>query len=153
MNSIAQDTNKISGFTSLFSDICSIIEDAREQAHRAVNISLTLRNWMLGERIAREKLNGEERAEYGKQVITSLAKELTNKYGKGFERVSLYNYLKFYRCFPKIVDAVRQQLAKVDSVRQQLEKVDAVSGQSEILNAVRTKSKSSLPLSRRSDCA
>ncbi|EFA92971.1 hypothetical protein HMPREF0650_2038 [Hoylesella buccalis ATCC 35310] len=47
---------------------------------------------MLGERIAREKLDGEERAEYGKQVIATLAKELTHAYGKGFERVSLYNY-------------------------------------------------------------
>ena len=47
---------------------------------------------MLGERIAREKLDGEERAEYGKQVITTLAKELTHAYGTGFERVSLYNY-------------------------------------------------------------
>lgn len=71
------------GFSSLYSDICSIIEEAREQAYRAVNVSLTLRNWMLGERIAREKLDGEERAEYGKQVITTLAKELTHAYGKG----------------------------------------------------------------------
>lgn len=89
MDNHIQDTT---GFSSLYSDICSIIEDAREQAYRAVNVSLTLRNWMLGERIAREKLDGEERAEYGKQVITTLAKELTHAYGKGFERVSLYNY-------------------------------------------------------------
>ena len=44
---------------------------------------------MLGERIAREKLDGEERAEYEKQVIATLAKELTHAYGKGFERGSL----------------------------------------------------------------
>ena len=147
MNNNIQDTNQISGFTSLYSDICSIIEDAREQAYRAVNVSLTLRNWMLGERIAREKLDGEERAEYGKQVIATLSQELTHKYGKGFERVSLYNYLKFYRCFPEIVDAVSLQSAKVDAVRQQLGNVDAVRGLSEILNAVRAKSKSIEPLS------
>ena len=34
----------------------------------------------------------KKRAEYGKQVIATLAKELTHAYGKGFERVSLYNY-------------------------------------------------------------
>jgi predicted nuclease of restriction endonuclease-like (RecB) superfamily len=136
-------------FDNLYHDVCSIIEDAREQAYRAVNVSLTLRNWMLGERIAREKLDGEERAEYGKQVITNLAKELTSKYGKGFERVSLYNYLKFYRCFPEIVDAVSQQLGNVDAVSGQLGNVDAVSGQSEILHAVSAKSKLPLPLSGR----
>src|SRR5574344_2744416 len=114
-------------FDNLYHDVCSIIEDAREQAYRAVNVSLTLRNWMLGERIAREKLDGEERAEYGKQVIVSLAVELTERYGKGFERRSLYDSLKFYRCFPEIVNAV--------------------SGQSEILNALRAKSKAPIPIS------
>lgn len=44
MSNNKRDTNQISGFNSLYSDICSIIEDAREQAYRAVNVSLTLRN-------------------------------------------------------------------------------------------------------------
>lgn len=96
MSNNKRDTNQISGFNSLYSDICSIIEDAREQAYRAVNVSLTLRNWMLGERIAREKLDGEERAEYGKQVIATLAKELTHAYGKGFKFNSLYQYINTY---------------------------------------------------------
>lgn len=96
MSNNKRDTNQISGFNSLYSDICSIIEDAREQAYRAVNVSLTLRNWMLGERIAREKLDGEERAEYGKQVITTLVKELTHEYGKGFKFSSLYQYINTY---------------------------------------------------------
>lgn len=132
-----QDNNQMNGFTSLYSDICNIIEDAREQAYRAVNVSLTFRNWMLGERIAREKLDGEERAEYGKQVIVSLAVELTERYGKGFERRSLYDYLKFYRCFPEIVNAVSGQFGIVN----------AASGQSEILNALRAKSKAPIPIS------
>lgn len=75
--------------------------------------------------------------------------ELTHAYGKGFERVSLYNYLKIYRCFPQIVDAVSQQSAIVDTVRQQLGNVNTMSGQSEIVNAVRTKSKDSFSLSRK----
>jgi hypothetical protein len=144
------NSNKVkslNNFTLLYDDICSIIEDAREQAYRAVNVSLTLRNWMLGERIAREKLDGEDRAEYGKQVIDSLAKELTNKYGKGFGRALLYEYIKFYRSFPEIVYAVSGQLEKVGAASQQSENVHAVSGQSEILNAVSTKSKLSLSLS------
>ena len=101
-------------FDSLYHDTCSIIEDAREQAYRAVNVSLTIRNWMLGERIAREKLDGEERAEYGKQVIANLAKELTNKYGKGFERRSLYDYIKLFCCVREMVDSVngRSRLGK-----------------------------------------
>lgn len=94
------------GYKSLYSDVCTIIEDAQQCAYRAVNVYLTLRNWQLGERIAREDLDGATRAEYGKKVITTLAEDLTNKYGKGFDFSSLYQYVRFYRLFPAILDAV-----------------------------------------------
>jgi predicted nuclease of restriction endonuclease-like (RecB) superfamily len=107
-------------YRALYDDTCTIIEDARGRAYKAVSISLTLRNWQLGERIAKDELDGAERAEYGKRVIATLAQDLTVKYGKGLDRKSLYNYLKFYRCFPEIVDAVRPQSGKVGSVSRQL---------------------------------
>lgn len=107
-------------YRMLYSDACAIIEEARQRAYRAVNTYLTLRNWRLGERIAREELDGAERAEYGKRIIETLAKDLTEVYGKGFDKISLYNYLKFFRLFPEIVDAVSQQSGKVGAVSQQL---------------------------------
>ena len=104
----------------IYSDTCVIIEEARERAYRAVNVALTLRNWMLGERIAREHLGEDGRAEYGKRIIASLAEMLTEKYGKGFDRKSLHNYVRFYEMFPEIVDAVSPQSEKVDAVSRQL---------------------------------
>ena len=115
------EVNLNHSYDLLYSDTCIIIEEARNYAYRAVNIALTLRNWQLGERIARENLDGAERAEYGKKIITELSRDLTNKYGKGFDRISLYNYLKFYRCFPEIVGSVSQQSQIVDAVSQQSE--------------------------------
>lgn len=106
-------------YDTLYTDTCLIIEQARDYVYRAVNVALTLRNWQLGERIARENLDGAERAEYGKQIVTELSRDLTSKYGKGFDRISLYNYLKFYRCFPGIVGAVSQQSQIVDAASQQ----------------------------------
>ena len=97
-------------YKALYSDACAIIEEARQRAYKAINTYLTLRNWRLGERIAREELDGAERAEYGKHVIERLAEDLTKVYGKGFDRKTLYNYLKFYRLYPEIVDAVSRQL-------------------------------------------
>ena len=47
-------------------------------------------------------------------------------YGKGFERKSLYNYVKFYRLFPEIVDAVSRKSGKVDAVSRQSDILDAV---------------------------
>lgn len=110
----------------LYADACAIIEDARERAYRSVNVSLTLRNWQLGERIAKDELEGAERAEYGKRVITTLAHDLTAKYGKGFDRSTLYRYLLFFRMFPGIVAAVRPQLEILDAVSRQSQNVAAL---------------------------
>lgn len=107
-------------FDSLFEDTCVIIEQAQNKAIRAVSIALTLRNWQIGRRIAREELDGAARAGYGEQVIQRLSEKLTSKFGKGYDRISLYNYTKFFRLFPEIVDAVSQQSGKVDAVSQQL---------------------------------
>lgn len=113
-------------YNRLYSDACTIIEEARTQAYKAVNVALTLRNWKLGERIAKEELDGAKRAEYGKYVVATLAKDLSAKYGKGLDRKSLYNYLSFFRFYPKIVDAVSRQSGKVDAVGRQFGKVAAM---------------------------
>lgn len=97
-------------FDILFEDTCAIIEQAQNKAIRAINVALTMRNWQIGQRIAREELDGAARAGYGEQVIQRLSEKLTSKFGKGYDRISLYNYIKFFRLFPEIVDAVSQQL-------------------------------------------
>ena len=112
--------NYQSQIDSLFKDTCSIIEHAQTKAFYAVNAALTIRNWCIGKRIALYDLDGANRAEYGKKLITNLAKRLTEKYGKGFDKISLYNYLKFYKLFPEIVDPLGQQSENVAPVSQQL---------------------------------
>lgn len=96
----------------LYGDVCVIIEQARDNAYRAVNVQLTLRNWLIGERVAKEELQGEARAAYGKQIISELSKKLTDHYGAGFDFSSIYQYIKFYRLFPQILDAVSPELRK-----------------------------------------
>ena len=107
-------------FDNLFEDTCSIIEQAQNKAIRAINVALTIRNWQIGQRIAREELDGAARAGYGEQVIQRLSEKLTSKFGKGYDKISLYNYIKFFRLFPEIVDATSQQSQIVDAVSQQL---------------------------------
>ena len=93
----------------ILKDMCGIIESSQKAAHQAVNILLVQRNWLLGYRIAEEELGGQERSEYGLQVIKKLSKELTSRYGKGFDRGTLYRCLKFYKMFPEIVATLGQQ--------------------------------------------
>ena len=48
-----------------------------------VNQSLTIRNWLFGHYIVEYEQNGEDRAKYGDQLLTELAKDLKSKGIKG----------------------------------------------------------------------
>ena len=93
----------------ILKDMCGIIESSQKSAYQAVNTLLVQRNWLIGHRIAEEELGGEERSEYGLKIIKKISKELTQLYGKGYDRSNLYHCLKFYKTFPQIVDTVCRQ--------------------------------------------
>ena len=93
----------------ILKDMCGIIEPSQKSAYQAVNTLLVQRNWLIGYRIAEEELGGEERSEYGLKIIKKISKELTQLYGKGYDRSNLYHCLKFYKTFPQIVDTVCRQ--------------------------------------------
>lgn len=94
---------------NILKDSKQIIELSKEVALRSVNVVLVQRNWLLGKRIATEELKGNRKANYGKEIIDNLSKELTKEYDKGFDRSNLYHYYTFYKLFPKIVDTVCRQ--------------------------------------------
>ena len=81
----------------ILKDMCGIIESSQKAAYQAVNTLLVQRNWLIGYRIAEEELGGDERSEYGLEVIKKISKELTQRYGKG------------YKTFPEIVDTACRQ--------------------------------------------
>ena len=79
-------------------------------AKKAVNISLTLRNWLIGCYISEYKLSGADRAKYGEQLLTELAKKLRDV--SNCNRRQLYRYLRFYRFYPQIVGSLPPQFEK-----------------------------------------
>ena len=93
----------------VLNDTRQIIDAAQKTAFRAVNVLLVERNWLLGKRISDEFMSGSGQDRYGKQIIFQLSKELTNLYGRGFEKVSLYRYVRFYQMFPEIVSTLSTQ--------------------------------------------
>ena len=80
-------------------DISAIIETSQRHAIRAVNIALLKRNYLIGKRIDEEILSTRSE-DYGKSIIKNLSAFLTKKYGSGFDKSSLYTYVRFYRFFP-----------------------------------------------------
>ncbi|MFK7857169.1 MAG: YhcG family protein [Granulosicoccus sp.] len=97
---------------SLLSDLKALIEQGRNQATTAVNSALTVTYWHVGQRINEEILHGQ-RAEYGKQVVISLAKTLSVAYGKSFEARNLRRMMQFADVFPdfEIVSPLVSQLS------------------------------------------
>lgn len=81
---------------ALFDRIVTILEEARGNVVRAVNTGMVTAYWLIGREIVEALQGGEERAEYGKEVIESLSKRLTERYGKGFSEQSLQNFRRFY---------------------------------------------------------
>ena len=77
---------------NVLQDVCLIIELARDYAYQSVNVALVERNWFIGYRIAEEELKGENRANYGTEILKKLSKELKKEYGKGFELRNLYYF-------------------------------------------------------------
>lgn len=86
----------------LYADVCKIIASAQSEAFRAINVALVQRNWLIGKRIAEEELKGNDRAEYGAEIIKQLSDLLTRDFGKGFTKTNLYQFYQFYKSFPNI---------------------------------------------------
>ncbi len=77
MDEIAKDEEQ------LYNDLCGIIDDVRGRIATYVNTGVCLTNWYVGKRI-KEDILYNQRADYGKQILKNIAKQLMNKYGSGW---------------------------------------------------------------------
>jgi len=100
-------------FISLIGSIQQIHDELAVQASRAVNISLTLRNWLIGCYIAEYELSGSDRASYGDSLLIELANRLTGLKVSNCNRRQLYRYLRFYRLYPEIVGTMSPEFRKL----------------------------------------
>ena len=80
-------------------EIKKILINARQKAYTAVNSAMVEAYWKIGRRIVEEEQSGRERAEYGKEIIKNLSKELTEEFGKGFGERNIRNIRQFYVLF------------------------------------------------------
>lgn len=85
---------------NVVSDIKNIIDKGRAAAYAAVNTTMIATYWNIGRRIVEEEQHGKERAEYGKNLINTIANELTREYGSGFSARYLRAFRQFYLIVP-----------------------------------------------------
>lgn len=88
-------------YKSLLKNIGQAIETARQSAVKAVNTALVQVNWEIGRHIIEFEQDGQERAEYGSDLLARLSKDLSLLHGKGFGRRNVLDMRRFYLAYPK----------------------------------------------------
>ncbi len=96
-------------FKRLVESICTVHAKLSAQTARAINTSLTLRNYLIGMYIAEFELHGADRAKYGENLFDELSTKLSRHKVSACGRRQLYNYTAFYRTYPRIVRTVSAQ--------------------------------------------
>ena len=90
--------NLIEKENKLFVDIKSLIEQTKKSLAVSVNSVLTMLYWNIGKTINNDILKNE-RAEYGKEIVSTLSRQLIKEYGKGYSKRNLAHMLKFSLIF------------------------------------------------------
>jgi len=106
---------------SLFDRVVSILEQARGNVLRVANTNMVLAYWLIGREIVQELQGGQQRAEYGKQVIEELSVRLKTRYGRGFSTTNLRYIRTFYTVYADRHPEIRQIRSgdlSPDSIRQ-----------------------------------
>jgi hypothetical protein len=97
------------GLNALLGSLRGLIQEARQQAHRAVDLVQVRTCWEVGRHIVESEQGGEARAEYGAGLLREVAERLTVEFEKGVDASNLYKMTQFYWLFP-ILDAARLKL-------------------------------------------
>ena len=97
-------TNSLSlhSFAELTGAIQRVHDELAAQASRAVNVSLTLRNWLIGCHIVEYEQGGTDRAQYGEALLDKLADELGKLAIPRTQARELRRYRIFYTTYPQI---------------------------------------------------
>ncbi len=101
--------------TATFTDLVDLIRQTHQelaaQANKAVNVSLTLRNWLIGLHIAEYEQAGQDRADYGMALLAKLSVQLRQKQVPRCDERELRRYRQFYQTYPQIRESLTPELA------------------------------------------
>ena len=92
-----------------FDDIYKLLEDARKNVKKAVNLAMVYSYFEVGRKIVEEEQNGENRAQYGQYIVKELSEYLTKNFGKGFSVTNLKQMRQFYCVYSQ--DQIGQTLS------------------------------------------
>ncbi len=100
------ELTKNKGYKKLIENIGSVYDKAKSNVISTINVEMINAYWQIGKYIVEFEQKGKLKADYGKQLLINLSKDLSIKYGKGFSRSNLQYMRLFYLYYP-----IRQTLS------------------------------------------
>ena len=100
MKDIRNDITGNAEYKQLVKDIGSTYQSAKGRIISAVNTEMLHAYWRIGKYIVEFEQKGNIKAEYGKNLLEKLAKDLGLRYGKGFGRSNLNYMRQLYDKYP-----------------------------------------------------
>ncbi len=92
--------SKNNEYSKLINTIGSIFHKAQKNVVSAINTEMLTTYWKIGKYIVEFEQKGKLKAEYGKQLLLLISKDLTLLYGKGFSRSNLTYMRLLYKKYP-----------------------------------------------------
>jgi hypothetical protein len=108
----------LQGYGDIQDAIVALLQDARRAAARNVNALMTATYWEIGRRIVEFQQGGEERAEYGSELLKRLSVDLSGRFGRGFSERNLEQMRLFYLSWP-ISQTLSAKSPELDSLAKQ----------------------------------
>jgi predicted nuclease of restriction endonuclease-like (RecB) superfamily len=108
----------------------------QQAAQKAVNLNLTIRNWLVGFYIVEFEQNGEDRAKYGTCLIAEMAERIKAKRIKGLDMQSLRTCRTFYAVYPQFSQIISQKIQGLSygQIRGSLTRKSKVTGIQQNIN-------------------
>ncbi|HWL10221.1 MAG TPA: PDDEXK nuclease domain-containing protein [Planctomicrobium sp.] len=110
--------NTRTDFSQLAESIRAIDVQLKSNVAKAVNLSLTLRNWLIGFYIHEYEQHGNDRAQYGDRLLDSLADQLGKLDVSRSEARELRRYRLFYQTYPRIWETLTPEFRNLLPVNQ-----------------------------------
>jgi len=83
----------------LVSYLSQLVEQAKRVAASHANATLTIRNWLIGRAINTNILQNT-RADYGRQIVATVSQQLTERFGPGLDRLTVFRMVQFAQLYP-----------------------------------------------------
>ncbi|MBM2838854.1 MAG: hypothetical protein HW415_1479 [Deltaproteobacteria bacterium] len=92
----------LTDYDTILGEVADLLETARRASVRATNAIMTATYWEIGRRIVEFEQSGRTKADYGEQLVESLAGDLTKRFGRGFGKSNLFQMRGFYLAYSSI---------------------------------------------------